>query len=319
MYGEKYIYCRSKGWLKMEIAVLIPCYNEALSIRQVILDFQKFLPQAKIYIYDNNSTDHTAEIAKAAGAIVRFETKQGIGHVVYRMFGDIEADYYIMVDGDGTYDISMAPQMINILIAECCDMVNEKRMESDAENYRMGHRFGNWMLTGIVSAIFSAQFSDMLSGYKAFSKKFVKSFPSLSRGFEIETQITIHALEMNLPVREIETKYINRLEGSESKLSTYKDGIRILYAIGLLFVREKPFIFFGTIAAVLAAIMLILFIPIYYVYLQTGLVPKFPTLILIGALGVSSLISLVTGLISESITMVRKELKRLSYLSIKQQ
>jgi glycosyltransferase involved in cell wall biosynthesis len=303
----------------MEIAVLIPCYNEALSIRQVILDFQKFLPEAKIYIYDNNSTDQTAEIAKSAGAIVRFETKQGKGHVVYRMFGDIEADYYIMVDGDGTYDISMAPQMINILISQCCDMVNGKRIESDAENYRKGHRFGNWMLTGIVAAIFSAQFSDMLSGYKAFSKKFVKSFPSLSRGFEIETQITIHALEMNLPVREIETKYINRLEGSESKLSTYKDGIKILYAIGLLFIREKPFVFFGAIAGVLAAVMLILFIPIYNAYLLTGLVPKFPTLILIGALGISSLICLVTGLISESITMVRKELKRLTYLSIKQQ
>jgi len=303
----------------MEIAVLIPCFNEELSIRQVILDFQKFLPQAKIYIYDNNSTDKTAQIAKASGAIVRFETKQGKGHVVYRMFGDIEADYYIMVDGDGTYDISMAPQMINILITECCDMVNGKRMESGAENYRKGHRFGNWMLTGIVASIFSAQFSDMLSGYKAFSKKFVKSFPSLSRGFEIETQITIHALEMNLPVREIDTKYINRLEGSESKLSTYKDGIKILYAIGLLFIREKPFVFFGTISAVLLAIMLNLFIPIYSAYLLTGLVPKFPTLILIGALGVSSIICLATGLISESITMVRKELKRLTYLSIKQQ
>jgi len=303
----------------MEIAVLIPCFNEELSIRQVILDFQKFLPQAKIYVYDNNSTDKTAQIANASGAIVRYETKQGKGHVVYRMFGDIEADYYIMVDGDGTYDISMAPQMINILITECCDMVNGKRIESGAENYRKGHRFGNWMLTGIVAAIFSAQFSDMLSGYKAFSKKFVKSFPSLSRGFEIETQITIHALEMNLPVREIPTKYISRLDGSESKLSTYKDGIKILYAIALLFIREKPFVFFGAISAVLAVIMLTLFIPIYNAYLLTGLVPKFPTLILIGALGISCLICLVTGLISESITMVRKELKRLAYLSIKQQ
>jgi glycosyltransferase involved in cell wall biosynthesis len=303
----------------MEIAVLIPCFNEELSIKQVILDFQKFLPQAKIYIYDNNSTDKTVHIAKAMGVIVRLEKKQGKGHVVYRMFGDIEADYYIMVDGDGTYDISKAPQMINILITECCDIVNGKRMESALENYRKGHRFGNWMLTGIVAAIFSAQFTDMLSGYKAFSKKFVKSFPSLSRGFEIETQITIHALEMNLPVREIETKYINRIEGSESKLNTYKDGIKILYAIGLLFIREKPFIFFGTIGLVLAAIMLILFIPIYNLYLLTGLVPKFPTLILISGLGVSSLICLVTGLITESLTTARKEVKRLSYLSIKQQ
>jgi len=303
----------------MEIAVLIPCYNEELSIQQVILDFQKFLPEAKIYVYDNNSTDKTAEIAKKTGAIVRAESRQGKGHVVYRMFGDVEADYYLMVDGDGTYDISMAPQMINILINERCDLVNGKRIESDIDNYRQGHRFGNWMLTGLVASIFSAQFSDMLSGYKAFSKKFIKSFPSLSKGFEIETQITIHALEMNMPVREINTKYVNRLEGSESKLSTYKDGFKILYAILLLVIREKPFIFFGLISASLSATMLLLFIPIFISFQETGLVPKFPTLILIGALGTASLICIVTGLITESLTMARKELKRLTYLSIKQE
>jgi glycosyltransferase involved in cell wall biosynthesis len=303
----------------MEIAVLIPCYNEELSIQQVILDFQKFLPEAKIYVYDNNSTDKTAEIAKKTGAIVRAESRQGKGHVVYRMFGDVEADYYLMVDGDGTYDISMAPQMINILINERCDLVNGKRIESDIDNYRQGHRFGNWMLTGLVASIFSAQFSDMLSGYKAFSKKFIKSFPSLSKGFEIETQITIHALEMNMPVREINTKYANRLEGSESKLSTYKDGFKILYAILLLVIREKPFIFFGLISASLFATMLLLFIPIFISFQETGLVPKFPTLILIGALGTASLICIVTGLITESLTMARKELKRLTYLSIKQE
>jgi glycosyltransferase involved in cell wall biosynthesis len=302
----------------MEIAVMIPCYNEGLSIRQVILDFKNFLPQATIYVYDNNSNDDTVEIAKHAGAIVRFESKQGKGHVVYRMFGDIEADYYIMVDGDGTYDISLAPQMIHLLVNEPCDLVNGKRIESDKENYRKGHRFGNWMLTGIVSSIFSEQFSDMLSGYKAFSRKFVKSFPSLSKGFEIETQITIHALEMNLPVKEIETKYMNRAEGSVSKLSTYKDGVKILYAILLLFIREKPMIFFGIIAAILSAAMLMLFVPIYVSYQQTGLVPKFPTLILIGGFGTASLICLVTGLITESMTMARKEMKRLTYLSIHQ-
>ena len=297
---------------------MIPCYNEGLSIRQVILDFKNFLPQATIYVYDNNSNDDTVEIAKHAGAIVRFESKQGKGHVVYRMFGDIEADYYIMVDGDGTYDISLAPQMIHLLVNEPCDLVNGKRIESDKENYRKGHRFGNWMLTGIVSSIFSEQFSDMLSGYKAFSRKFVKSFPSLSKGFEIETQITIHALEMNLPVKEIETKYMNRAEGSVSKLSTYKDGVKILYAILLLFIREKPMIFFGIIAAILSAAMLMLFVPIYVSYQQTGLVPKFPTLILIGGFGTASLICLVTGLITESMTMARKEMKRLTYLSIHQ-
>jgi putative effector of murein hydrolase LrgA (UPF0299 family) len=208
--------------------------------------------------------------------------------------------------------------MIHLLVNEPCDLVNGKRIESDKENYRKGHRFGNWMLTGIVSSIFSEQFSDMLSGYKAFSKKFVKSFPSLSKGFEIETQITIHALEMNLPVKEIETKYKNRAEGSVSKLSTYKDGVKILYAILLLFIREKPMIFFGIIAAILSAAMLMLFVPIYVSYQQTGLVPKFPTLILIGGLGTASLICLVTGLITESMTMARKEMKRLSYLSIHQ-
>jgi hypothetical protein len=233
------------------------------------------------------------------------------------MFGDIEADFYIMVDGDGTYDISLAPQMIDILINERCDMVNGKRIESDKENYRRGHRLGNLFLTGVVSAIFSHRFSDMLSGYKAFSKKFIKSFPGFSKGFEIETQLTIHALEMNLSVKEIETYYSNRATGSVSKLNTYKDGIKILYAIFLLVIREKPFAFFGSISLGLILLMFGLFAPIYHSYLITGLVPKFPTLILIAALGTASLISLVTGLITESLTIARKEFKRLIYLSIK--
>jgi glycosyltransferase involved in cell wall biosynthesis len=301
----------------MEIAVLIPCFNEELSINQVILDFKKFLPRAKIYVYDNNSNDKTAEIARAAGAIVRTENKQGKGQVVYRMFGDIEADFYIMVDGDGTYDISIAPQMIDILINERCDMVNGKRIESDKENYRRGHRLGNLFLSGVVSAIFAYRFSDMLSGYKAFSKKFIKSFPGFSKGFEIETQLTIHALEMNLSVKEIETNYSNRATGSVSKLNTYKDGIKILYAIFLLVIREKPFAFFGSISLGLILLMFGLFAPIYHSYFITGLVPKFPTLILIAALGTASLICLVTGLITESLTNARKEFKRLIYLSIK--
>jgi glycosyltransferase involved in cell wall biosynthesis len=301
----------------MEIAVLIPCFNEELSINQVVLDFKHFLPRAKIYVYDNNSTDKTVEVARAAGAIVRTEEKQGKGHVVYRMFGDIEADFYIMVDGDGTYDISTASLMIDTLINERCDMVNGKRIESDKENYRRGHRLGNLFLTGVVSAIFAHRFSDMLSGYKAFSKKFIKSFTGFSKGFEIETQLTIHALEMNLPVKEIETKYSNRATGSVSKLNTYKDGIKILYAIFLLVIREKPFAFFGSISLGLIFLMFGLFAPIYHSYLITGLVPKFPTLILIAALGTASLISLVTGLITESLTIARKEFKRLIYLSIK--
>lgn len=301
----------------MEIAVLIPCFNEELSINQVVLDFKHFLPRAKIYVYDNNSTDKTAEIARAAGAIVRAEEKQGKGHVVYRMFGDIEADFYIMVDGDGTYDISTASLMIDILINEGCDMVNGKRIESDKENYRSGHRLGNLFLTGVVSAIFSHRFSDMLSGYKAFSKKFIKSFPGFSKGFEIETQLTVHALEMNLPVKEIETKYTNRVIGSVSKLNTYKDGIKILYAIFLLVIREKPFAFFGSISVGLMLIIFGLFVPIYQTYVITGLVPKLPTLILIGVLGTASLISLVTGLVTENLTIARKEFKRLIYLSIK--
>jgi glycosyltransferase involved in cell wall biosynthesis len=301
----------------MEIAVLIPCFNEELSINQVVLDFKHFLPRAKIYVYDNNSTDKTVEVARAAGAIVRTEERQGKGHVVYRMFGDIEADFYIMVDGDGTYDISTASLMIDALINERCDMVNGKRIETDKDNYRSGHRLGNLFLTGVVSVIFAHRFSDMLSGYKAFSKKFIKSFPGFSKGFEIETQLTVHALEMNLPVKEIETRYVNRVIGSVSKLNTYKDGIKILYAIFLLVIREKPFVFFGGISLGLMLIIFGLFVPIYQTYLITGLVPKFPTLILIAALGIASLISLVTGLITESLTIARKEFKRLIYLSIK--
>ena len=301
----------------MEVAVLIPCFNEVFSINQVVLDFKKFLPQAKIYVYDNNSTDQTAEVARAAGAIVRTEDRQGKGHVVYRMFGDIEADFYIMIDGDGTYDISIAPQMIDILINERCDMVNCKRIESDKENYRSGHRLGNLLLTGVVSAIFAHQFNDMLSGYKAFSKKFIKSFPGFSKGFEIETQLTIHALEMNLPVKEIEAKYSNRVTGSASKLSTYKDGIKILLAIFIMVMREKPLAFFGSISLGLILIVLGLFVPIYNTYLITGLVPKFPTLILIGGLGTASLICLVTGFIADNLASARKEFKRLIYLSIK--
>ena len=307
----------NKNSIEMEIAVLIPCFNEELSINQVVLDFKRFLPQAKIYVYDNNSTDQTAEIARLAGAIVRTEEKQGKGHVVYRMFGDIEADFYIMVDGDGTYDISVAPLMIDVLINERCDMVNGKRIESNKENYRSGHRLGNLLLTGVVSTIFAHRFSDMLSGYKAFSKKFIKSFPGFSKGFEIETQLTVHALEMNLPVREIKTKYTNRVTGSVSKLNTYKDGIKILYAIFLLVIREKPFAFFGGISLGLLLIMFGLFVPIYRTYLITGLVPKLPTLILIGVLGIASLISLVTGLVTEGLTIARKEFKRLIYLSIR--
>lgn len=230
------------------VAVLVPCFNEGESVFEVVRSFKAHLPEADVYVYDNNSTDDTVAKAIKAGAIVRSESRQGKGRVVCRMFSDIEADVYVLVDGDGTYDASRAQDMIRMLIDGQYDVVNGRRVESHAKNYRPGHRFGNLLLTGLVSRIFSRQFSDMLSGYKVFSRRYVKSFPSLSKGFEIETQMTIHALQMEMPVVEIETTYSNRVEGSESKLNTYRDGFRILRTIFKIFVSEKPVMFFNSLA-----------------------------------------------------------------------
>jgi glycosyltransferase involved in cell wall biosynthesis len=299
----------------MNIAVLIPCFNEALSINRVISDFKHYLPGAKIYVYDNNSNDNTAEVARLAGAIVRTETRQGKGYVVSRMFGDIEADIYFLIDGDGTYDVSAAPLFIQPLIDDAYDFVNGLRVESDIKNYRHGHRFGNYMLTTLVAYIFDHRFKDMLSGYKIFTRKFVKSFPHSSSGFEIETQLIVHALQMGIPATELPVKYINRVEGSESKLNTYRDGFRILLTIFRLFIQEKPMIFFGALSLTNLLFISFLFIPILNTYLETGLVPRYPTLIAIVGLGIACLLCLLTGFISSSISITRKEMRRLSYLA----
>jgi glycosyltransferase involved in cell wall biosynthesis len=298
------------------LAVLVPCFNEGDSIFQVVESFKTHLPEADIYVYDNNSTDQTGAQAHKAGAIVRSESRQGKGRVVCRMFSDIEADVYVLVDGDGTYDASAAKRMILTLLDGQFDVINGKRIESHEKNYRPGHRIGNFLLTGLVARIFSRQFSDMLSGYKVFSRRYVKSFPRLSEGFEIETQLTIHALQMEMPVAEVETTYSNRVEGSESKLNTYRDGFRILRTILKIFLTEKPVLFFNLVASIIAVTMIALFMPIFMDYRQTGLVPRFPTLLGIVGLGVAMLISIVSGYLLEAISASRKETRRLHYLSI---
>jgi glycosyltransferase involved in cell wall biosynthesis len=301
---------------KFRLAVLVPCFNEGDAIFQVVEAFKTHLPEADVYVYDNNSTDQTIEQAQRAGAIVRSESRQGKGRVVCRMFSDIEADVYVLVDGDGTYDASMAKRMIMTLLDGQFDVVNGKRVESHEKNYRPGHRFGNLLLTGLVARIFSRRFSDMLSGYKVFSRRYVKSFPRLSEGFEIETQLTIHALQMEMPVAEVETTYSNRVEGSESKLSTYRDGFRILRTILKIFISEKPVLFFNLVASIIALTMIVLFMPILIDYRQTGLVPRFPTLLGVVGLGIAMLISVVSGYLLEAISVSRKETRRLHYLSI---
>lgn len=301
---------------KREIAVLIPCYNEAVTIAQVVTDFRTALPAATIYVYDNNSRDDTAQAAQAAGAVVRLETLQGKGNVIRRMFADIEADVYVMVDGDDTYDASSAPAMIAQLVDEQLDMVNGARVTDIEAAYRPGHRWGNRLLTGFVASIFGNRINDMLSGYRIFSRRFVKSFPALSTGFEIETELTVHALELRMQVAEMETPYKDRPEGSISKLSTVKDGIRILRTILHLIKEERPLQFFSLIAAGLALVSFALAIPILLTYLDTGLVPRFPTAILCSALMLLAFLSFYAGLILNTVTTARREFKRLVYLRI---
>ncbi|MDO8954804.1 MAG: glycosyltransferase family 2 protein [Gammaproteobacteria bacterium] len=301
---------------KVNIAVLVPCYNEQLTVRQVIQDFRLALPDASIYIYDNNSKDNTVAIAKEAGAIVRKETLQGKGNVVRRMFADIEADIYILVDGDATYDAKSAPMLVDALLSNHVDMVNASRVSQSDLAYRSGHEFGNKLLTKMVSTIFGERLKDMLSGYRVFSRRFVKSFPILSAGFEIETELTVHALELKMPLIEIETPYYSRPEGSFSKLSTYKDGFKILNMINKLVKREKPVLYFGFIAGILAVLALILFAPIFSSYLSTGLVPRLPTAILSASLVILAFLSLGCGLILDTVTLGRKEAKLIAYLNI---
>ncbi len=300
-----------------KVAVILPCYNEEKAIAKVIGDFRKSLPDAEIYVFDNNSNDATAAVSAAAGAKVVFVGLPGKGNVIRRMFADIEADIYVMADGDDTYEAGVAQKLVDKLVHENLDMVVGCRVDKgEDKNYRRGHRFGNRMLTGSVRNIFGGDFTDMLSGYRVFSKRFVKSFPALAWGFEIETELTVHALELRMPCGEVDTRYGSRPEDSESKLSTYKDGFRILKTIMRLYMVERPMQFFSIIGFVLAAISIILAIPIFQEFFETGLVPRFPTAILSTGLMLSGLLSFGCGLLLDNVTRGRQELRRFAYLAI---
>jgi len=300
----------------LDTAVLIPCYNEGAAISAVIDAFRQHLPAARIYVYDNNSTDHTAVIAQARGAIVRVEPQQGKGHVVRRMFADVQASVYVLVDGDDTYSAASAPLMIEMLLRNRCDMVNGQRVTDSRDAYRAGHQFGNRLLTGIVAWIFGKRFVDILSGYRVFSRRFVKSFPALSTGFEIETELTIHALSLYMPVAEMPTPYKERPENSVSKLNTYRDGLRILWTILLMTKEERPAFFFGSLFAILAAVSVALGTPIVLEWLETGLVPRFPTAILSASIMLLAFLSLSNGMILSSVARGRREFRRLRYLDL---
>lgn len=299
-----------------KVAIIVPCYNEALSVLKVITDFRQALPEASIFIFDNNSTDSTVQIAKDAGVQVFTVRQKGKGNVVRRMFADVNADIYVMVDGDATYDASSCQILISKLILEHLDMVVGARIHTIKEAYRPGHSFGNKLLTGCVKHIFGGEFSDMLSGYRVFSKRYVKSFPALAKGFETETELTVHALELRMPYAEVDTPYCPRMEGSASKLSTYKDGVQILKTIIKLYSVERPFFFYGILAIIFALMGICLSMPVISEYLKTGLVPRLPTAILSTGLLIFSAISFITGLILECITTGRREFKRLFYLSL---
>ena len=299
---------------ELEIAVLVPCFNEAAAIGKVVADFRAALPTATIYVYDNNSTDGTAGVARAAGAEVRGEYRRGKGNVVRRMFQDIEADVYVMVDGDDTYDASVAGQLVARLVDDNLDMVVGRRVETHAAAYRAGHRLGNAVLTGLVRWLFGAKIVDMLSGYRVFSRRFVKSFPSFSREFEIETELTVHAMQMHMPVAELDTNYKERPPGSTSKLRTFRDGWRILLTITNLMRNERPLMFFSLVGALVFATALALGVPIFTRWLETGLVPRFPTAILVMGLMVIAVLCVATGLILDLVAHVRRESKRLAYL-----
>ncbi len=300
---------------KLRIAVLLPCYNEEAAVAQTVAGFRSALPDAQIYVYDNNSSDGTAEAAAAAGAIVRTERMQGKGHVVRRMFADVEADIYVMADGDSTYEAAAAPALVERLLDERLDMVVGARKSEVEEAYRRGHRLGNRLFTGILASLFGRSFTDIFSGYRVFSRRFVKSFPALSRGFETETEISVHALELAMPVAEIVTAYGARPEGSESKLSTWRDGWRIMSTIMRLFRIERPVLFYGSFAFALAALGLVLAVPLAITYAQTGLVPRFPTAILITGLMIVAFLSFAAGLILDTVVRGRREVRRLFYLS----
>lgn len=298
------------------IAVLIPCYNEAEAISSVVRDFAAALPEASIYVYDNNSSDATREQARQAGAIVRSETFQGKGNVVRRMFADVEAEVYVLVDGDGTYDAPSARRMVDLLLEESLDMVNGARVPVASSAFRPGHLFGNRLLTGTVAVIFGDRLKDMLSGYRVMSRRFIKSFPALASGFETETELTVHALELRLPIAEVQTPYRDRPSGSQSKLRTFRDGWRILRTIFFLVKEERPLQFFSTVALALAIASIVLGWPLVVEFIQTGLVPRLPTAVLATGLMLLAAVSFVAAMILDTVTVGRRELKRLHYLSL---
>jgi glycosyltransferase involved in cell wall biosynthesis len=300
---------------EQDIAVLVPCFNEELTVGRTVEAFREALPSATIYVYDNNSSDRTVDIARAAGAVVRHETRQGKGNVVRRMFADIDADIYVLVDGDATYEAEAAPRIVRRVIEENLDFVNGARVSRSMEAYRRGHRFGNYVLTSMVRNIFGRQFTDMLSGYKVFSRRYVKSFPAMSRGFEIETELTVHALELRMPSAEELTAYGERPSGSVSKLSTFRDGARILRLIFDLVRNERPLPFFGLVGAVLIIIAVVLAVPLAETYFKTGLVPRLPTAVLAIGLIIIGFLSFLAGLILDVVATMRSEMKRLTYLS----
>lgn len=297
------------------IAVLIPCYNEEVAVAKVVKDFQAALPTATIFVFDNNSTDNTVAVARAAGAEVFQERRQGKGFVVRRMFTDVDADIYVLVDGDATYDAPSAPRMVERLLTDRLDMVVGNRVDQEVAAYRPGHRAGNWLLTASVASMFGATVSDMLSGYRVFSRRFVKSFPMLSGGFEIETELVVHALELGLPVAEIDTPYYARPEGSTSKLNTWRDGFRILWTILQLYRSERPLIFFGAFGSLLAAVSVGLAVPIVITFLETHTVPRLPTAVLSMGLMLMAFLSFSVGLVLDTVTRGRREMKLLAYLS----
>jgi glycosyltransferase involved in cell wall biosynthesis len=298
------------------IAVLVPCYNEEATIGAVVRDFRKHLPSADIYVYDNNSRDKTVERAREAGAIVRKEERQGKGNVVRRMFADIEADIYILVDGDDTYDASAAPTLARKLIDEGLDIVSGRRIATGHDAYRRGHVWGNHMLTGLTATMFRVKLLDMLTGYRVMSRRFVKSFPFTAEGFGIETELSVHAVRLMMPFAEVDTPYKERPVGSVSKLNTWRDGFKILFTIAGLVREERPILFFTGIFAILAAASLFFGVPVIREYFQTGLVPRLPSAVLAVGLMLLGFLSLMSGVILDTVTQGRWENKRMAYLSI---
>ncbi|HEY1475182.1 MAG TPA: glycosyltransferase family 2 protein [Pseudolabrys sp.] len=306
---------KSSGFGGYSVAVLVPCYNEEVAIAQVVKNFRAALPGAAIFVFDNNSTDNTAAAARAAGAEVYHEKRQGKGYVVRRMFADVEADIYVLVDGDATYDAPSAAAMIERLLEDRLDMVVANRVDREQAAYRAGHRTGNRLLTSFVASVFGRSFNDMLSGYRVFSRRFVKSFPVLSGGFEIETELTIHALGLGLPVAEIDTPYYARPKGSASKLNTWSDGFRILRTIVALYRAERPLPFFTGIGLMLAIVAIVVAIPVVVTFLETGLVPRQPTAVLATGLMILAFLSGAIGLVLDTVTRGRREMKLLAYLT----